>query len=106
MTRALGIDVGASGVRAAIVDATGVVVAYAAEPFAPEGGRLTAAAINESVRRAKLRGIARAPAPRLGAARVEFRLLANAHDDVSYVRQAVTRRDNRSRRSRHQSAAI
>ena len=37
MTRALGIDVGTSGVRAAIVDATKSVVAYAAEPFAPAG---------------------------------------------------------------------
>jgi sugar (pentulose or hexulose) kinase len=34
MTHALGIDVGTSGVRAAIVDATKTVVAYAAEPFA------------------------------------------------------------------------
>jgi hypothetical protein len=34
------------------------------------------------MRPAKLRGIAGAPALRLGAACVEFRLLANAHDDV------------------------
>jgi sugar (pentulose or hexulose) kinase len=39
MIRALGVDVGTSGVRAAIVDATNTVVAYAAESFAPEGAR-------------------------------------------------------------------
>ena len=39
MIRALGVDVGTSGVRAAIVDATKSVVAYAAEPFAPAGAR-------------------------------------------------------------------
>jgi sugar (pentulose or hexulose) kinase len=39
MTRALGIDVGTSGVRAAIVDANNAVVAYAAEPFAPGSAR-------------------------------------------------------------------
>jgi sugar (pentulose or hexulose) kinase len=39
MTRALWVDVGASGVRAAIVDATNSVVAYAAESFAPAGAR-------------------------------------------------------------------
>ncbi len=39
MTRALGIDVGTSGVRAAIIDASEAVVAYAAEPFAPGGAR-------------------------------------------------------------------
>ena len=39
MIRALGIDVGTSGVRAAIVDAAKAVVAYAAEPFAPGGAR-------------------------------------------------------------------
>jgi len=39
MTRALGIDVGTSGVRAAIVDANNAVVAYAAEPFAQGSAR-------------------------------------------------------------------
>jgi sugar (pentulose or hexulose) kinase len=39
MTRSLGIDVGTSGVRAAIVDARKRVVGYAAEPFAPAGAR-------------------------------------------------------------------
>jgi len=39
MTRALGIDVGTSGVRAAIVDGSAAVVGYAAKPFAPEGLR-------------------------------------------------------------------
>ena len=39
MTRSLGIDVGTSGVRAAIVDASKRVVGYAAEPFAPAGAR-------------------------------------------------------------------
>ena len=39
MIRALGVDVGTSGVRAAIVDANEAVVAYAAEPFAPGAAR-------------------------------------------------------------------
>jgi len=37
MTRALGIDVDASGARAAIVKATKSVIAYAAEAFARVG---------------------------------------------------------------------
>jgi sugar (pentulose or hexulose) kinase len=39
MSRALGVDIGTSGVRAAIVDEAKSVVAYAAEPFAPNKAR-------------------------------------------------------------------
>jgi sugar (pentulose or hexulose) kinase len=60
MTRALGIDVGTSGVRAAIVDASEAVVAYAAEPFAPGGARNPIAwlgAVEAAVARLDLTGV-------------------------------------------------
>ena len=60
MIRALGIDVGTSGVRAAIVDASEAVVAYAAEPFAPGGARSPAAwvgAVEAAVARLDLTGV-------------------------------------------------
>ena len=60
MTRALGVDVGTSGVRAAIVDATKTVVAYAAEPFAPAGARdpsAWVAAVEAAVARLDLNGV-------------------------------------------------
>jgi sugar (pentulose or hexulose) kinase len=58
--RALGIDVGTSGVRAAVVDATKAVVSYAAEPFAPGNGRSPrawVAAVETAVARLDLTGI-------------------------------------------------
>jgi sugar (pentulose or hexulose) kinase len=60
MKRALGIDVGTSGVRAAIVDASEAVVAYAAEPFALKSVRSPAAwvgAVEAAVARLDLAGV-------------------------------------------------
>jgi sugar (pentulose or hexulose) kinase len=60
MTRALGIDVGTSGVRAAIVDASKTVVAYAAEPFAPGSARnpkAWVAAVEAAIARLDLAGV-------------------------------------------------
>jgi sugar (pentulose or hexulose) kinase len=60
MIRAPGVDVGTSGVRAAIVDANEAVVAYAAEPFAPGRGRDPIAwvrAVEAAVARLDLSGL-------------------------------------------------
>lgn len=61
MTRALGVDVGTSGVRATIVDAAMNLVAYAAEPFAPAGARDPSAwfgAVEAALARLDLDGVA------------------------------------------------
>jgi sugar (pentulose or hexulose) kinase len=57
MIRALGIDIGASGVGAAIVDATESVFADAVAPFTPSRARRA----RDEAPRATLRGIARSP---------------------------------------------
>jgi sugar (pentulose or hexulose) kinase len=60
MTRALGIDVGTSGVRAAIVDANRTIVAYAAEPFAPGSAcdpKAWVAAVEATIARLDLAGV-------------------------------------------------